>query len=313
MVYIEKRKRNGGIYLYLSENIRYGKNKWKQFRKYIRKGNKTKKEIEYLKSKYSSELKDKIRIFEERTDPLKKLIGKEDIKKIDGIKKKYSHKINSMDKVSKQKYDEWFTTEFTYNSNTIEGSTINLRETALILYDKISPSNKTIKEIREVENHKTAFDFIKDYSGTFCRKFILDIHKKLMYNILGKNAGVFRNVQVYIRGVEKQELPPKPDEIEREFKKLMRWYRTSVKKYHPLIRISYFHIAFEGIHPFIDGNGRTGRLILNYMLKKENYPPVNIENKNKEEYYSALRDGLKGNLSPFIKMLINYLEKSAEY
>ena len=126
-----------------------------------------------------------------------------------------------------ENYYEHFVTEFTYDTNAIEGSTVTLQETALILFDKIVPEGKSIREISEVQNHKDAFDYMLAYKGDINRAFVLKLHKLLMHNILWKHSGRFRDVQVYVRGAS--FTPPKPQDVEKQFKQLMHWYRSNKK------------------------------------------------------------------------------------
>jgi Fic family protein len=124
--------------------------------------------------------------------------------------------------------------------------------------------------------------------------------------ILGpRESGVFRKIQVFIRGVD--VVPPRPEEVEGQFKELMLWYRGNKRRYHPVVVAAYTHTAFEGIHPFVDYNGRVGRLLLNFILLKHGFPPIAIAYRRRAEYYAALRAAVKGNLKPFVRLLYNYL------
>ena len=99
--------------------------------------------------------------------------------------------------------------------------------------------------------------------------------------------------------------------VESEFKKLMKWHAKNKNRYHPVILAAYFHSAFESIHPFRDGNGRTGRLILNFMLRKYGFPMIDIKNKDKERYYKSLYESQKNhNLRPLAEMVIDYLKET---
>jgi len=294
-------------YHYLEKNVRTN-GKWKKFSIYIGKRNLSKKQIQFLKRKYSKVLDRRVNSYLKSIDPLLNLLSDRQIKKLEEIKQKYGKDYKKMPPEGKQRYYEWFITQFTYNTSAIEGSTVTLRETGMILFDKITPSGKTLHEVREIENHKKAFDFILSYKGDITKNFVLKIHKILTTDILSKeNSGKFRKVQVYIRGVE--TVPPKPQEVGKEFKKLMNWYKTGKKKYHPVIVASYFHSAFEGIHPFIDFNGRTGRLLLNFILMKNEFPTVDIKNKDRMKYYDALQKAQKGNLEPFVNLIVRYIEE----
>lgn len=305
MVYLEKKTIGGKKYYYLAENIRSGK-KWKKVRVYLGKGPLSKKELEDLKKEKSKEIEKRVQEYLRTKDPLLKILSEKEIGEIGRIKKSYDSKLLRMDKVSRKKYFDWFLTHFTYNTNAIEGSTIKLEDAEMVLLEGIVPSNKTVREIREVENHKDAFDFIMSYKADVSKNFVLKLHNILFHNILGENAGRFRKVQVFVMGAE--EIPPRPENVEIEVSKLMKWYKFNKKRYDPVVVASYMHCGFEGIHPFIDGNGRVGRLLLNFILMKNGLPPIDIKEKRRLEYYEAVRSGVRGDLRVFIKLVLKYLK-----
>jgi Fic family protein len=105
--------------------------------------------------------------------------------------------------------------------------------------------------------------------------------------------------------------PPKPTEVTPKMTALLTWYTKNKKRLHPLILASYIHSEFEKIHPFIDGNGRVGRLLMNFILHKNKYPMINIPNSTKYKYYEALEKAqTKNNLRPFVKLLIDLLKEN---
>lgn len=308
MAYVESKPVGRSKYFYLVENIRY-KGGWKKFRTYIGK-NLSRREIEKNRETFLPRLKRKIDEHLKRTDTLRSIISEDDLRALEKMREKY-RRLSGQSSVVRERYYEWFVTTFTYNSNAIEGSTITLRETSMILFDKITPPNRTLRGVREVENHKRAFDYLLAYKGDISRAFVLRLHRVLTDGILsGEESGKFRKVQVFVRGAE--EIPPKPEKVEEEFKMLMKWYRRNKKKYHPAVVASYLHTAFEGIHPFVDFNGRTGRLLLNFVLLKNNFPAIDIRNKEKGKYYDAIKRSLKGDLAPFTKLVIKYIKDVGE-
>jgi len=306
-MYHEINRIKGREYHYLIENIRSGSSKWKKIKVYLGKGSKTKKEIDKLIGKNEKILKDRVNKYLTIADPLFGLVTNKQIKELEDIKKNYIKKIKILGKTGQEGYYEWFVTQSTYNTNAIEGSTLSLLDTKLILFEDTVPKGKSLREINEATNHKEAFDYILNYTGELTRRFILGLHKKLMHNILWKYAGVFRDIQVYVRGADL--MPPKPEDVEKEFNALMRWYAANKKKYHPVVIASYFHYVFEHIHPFRDGNGRIGRLILNFILKKNGFPMIDIKNKDKKRYYEALQRADKGNLKMLVKLIVKYLKE----
>jgi len=308
-MYLEKQKKKSGVYFYIVENIRHDE-RWEKVRVYLGKDI-SKKELERIMKSKKAELIKKANEARKQSDPLFGLISDEQKKKLDHIKESYQKtKQKIKDSRIYENYYEHFVTEFTYDTNAIEGSTITLQETGMILFDKIVPEGKSIKEINEVQNHKDAFDYMLAYKSDINRAFVLKMHHLLMHNILWRYAGVFRDMQVYVRGAS--FTPPKPQDVEKQFKQLMLWYRSNKKKYHPVIVAAYFHQVFESIHPFADGNGRVGRLLLNFTLRKNGFPMINIKNKEKAKYYDALEAGHKADIKPMVNLIIKYLEETED-
>lgn len=240
---------------------------------------------------------------------LNSLLTSEDIETLDSIKKKYSQE---PDMTWENRY-EVFTTLFTHNSTAIEGNTLSLHETGSLLFEDITPSGKEMREINEIIGHKKAFDYMLEYDGDITREFILDLHRFTMKGTISpeyeSQIGHYRTVQVYIRGVD--WTPPGPEDVQNDMAELLTWYSKNKDKVHSLVTAIYFHVGFEILHPFIDGNGRVGRLLINFILHKNGYPMVNIPNKGKNRYYDALEKAqMDGDLRPFIDLMIGLMEKS---
>ena len=304
-MHLEIQVKNGKKYYYITETIRHG-DKWKKVRIYLGH-DLSKKEI-------SSKIRERIVEFNEKTarsknqfDPLLVLIPEPQIKELEAIKKEYKKNLGKIDKLQYQNHDENFVTQFTYDTNAIEGSTLSLQDTSMILFEKTVPKGKSLKEISEAQNHKDAFDLMLHYKGDITTRLVLRIHKVLMHNILWKYAGAFRDVSVYIRGASVK--PPPSEKVEQEFKQLMIWYRRNKKKYHPIVVAALMHHGFESIHPFRDGNGRVGRLILNFILRKNGFPLIDIKYKDRESYYDALSKADEGNLKPLTDLIIKYIKE----
>ena len=224
---------------------------------------------------------------------------------LEKIKKKYS----KQPKENLENRYETFVSLFTYDSTNIEGNTLTLQETSQLLFEGITP-RKSLREINEVINHREAFDYILSYKDDINKKFLLKLHEIVVKNTLKSELesqeGRYRKVQVYIRGTN--WLPPKPVNVPKEMSYLLSWYSKNKKKLHPLILAVYFHSAFETIHPFVDGNGRVGRLLINFILHKKKYPMVNVPKEKKYVYYGALETSRKeGNLRPITAFFLNLL------
>lgn len=285
-----------------------GRKKYYYRVKSIRVDSKVKKKRVYLGVNLSKgELSEKEKQADKELMLLTSLLTEKEIKELEEIKRHYL----------KEPRENWenryeaFCSLFTYNSTAIEGNTLTLQETAMLLFEKQVP-RKSLREINEVLNHKEAFDFILKTKEEISKKLILKLHEIIVKNTLKpeleKQIGRYRDVQVYIRGAE--WIPPRPEEVPKEMKALLTWYSKNKRKLHPLVLASYFHSAFEGIHPFVDGNGRVGRLLMNFILYKNNYPMINIPNAKKHLYYKVLQEAqLKGNLRPFLDFLMKLLRE----
>lgn len=185
-----------------------------------------------------------------------------------------------------------FVIETAYNSNAIEGNTLTLRETALILNDGVTIAEKPVREHLDVIGYKDAFYFLFALvadNEPLTERAIKDIHALvLMSNAAHK--GQYRKIPVKILGAE--NTPTEPHFIAEEMARLIAQYheRLSHHQEHPIESIAWLHLAFESIHPFIDGNGHTGRLLLNFELMKCGYLPVDIKFTDRAKYYACFDD-----------------------
>lgn len=183
-----------------------------------------------------------------------------------------------------ERLNEEFTVEYTYNSNAIEGNTLTLRETDLVLRG-LTIDQKPLKDHMEAVGHKEAFDYVRELveeNAPLSERVIQQIH----YLVLAdkkEDRGVYRRVPVRILGAHHE--PVQPYLIQPKLEQLLRDYAESTE--HPVTKLARFHIEFEGIHPFIDGNGRTGRLLVNLELMKAGYPPIDIKFTDRLAYYRA--------------------------
>lgn len=210
-------------------------------------------------------------------------------------------------------YEHAFEIEYTHNSTAIEGNTLSLMETKLVLEDKISVGGKSLREIYEQVNHQKAFHYIKDCIGNgheLDEKIIKDIHAILMENILV--GGVYRNVDVYISGA--QHTPPSPNEMYRQVKDFYADLIWKGRKMNLIELAAWTHAEFVRIHPFTDGNGRTSRLIMNYQLMKNGFVPVSIAKENRLDYFNALEAyAAEGDLTPFADMVAELEEQQLDH
>ncbi len=200
--------------------------------------------------------------------------------------------------------------DWTYNSNAIEGNTLTLIETKVVL-EGITIGGKTLREHLEVVNHKEAILYIEDIvrnKEEFTEWQIKNIHRLVLKGINDYYAGNYRDQQVFIAGAE--HVPPEPFLIKEQMENFIKWYNTDAQKLHVVERAAMVHVIFVGIHPFVDGNGRTSRLLLNLELMRNGYPPIVIRTENKYRYYSALdKTHTTGDNSDFVKIVEEEVEK----
>jgi len=276
----------------------------------VRKGKKVEKKRVYLGRDLSSEeLAKKEKEADKELSVFKDILTNEEIIFLNKLKKEFIKE----PKITLENRYEAFSSLFTYNSTAIEGNTLTLQETTHLLFENIVPAGKSLREINETLNHKKAFDYILSYKEDITKEFILELHRLVVANTLrpelNSQIGRFRNVQVFITGVV--WFPPKPSEVADRITALLTWYSKNKKTLHPLILASYFHTEFEKIHPFVDGNGRVGRLLMNFILHKNKYPMINIPNAIKYKYYDALEKAqTKNNLRPFVKFMVEILKET---
>lgn len=186
-----------------------------------------------------------------------------------------------------------FLAEFTYNSNAIEGSTLTLKETAMVL-EGMTIDSKPLKEHLEVVGHRDAFLYIQDEAKKrlpLSISLIRNIHSLVLID-RPEDKGLFRSIPVKISGALTE--PTKPYLIVQKLTELLAENEKRKKKMHPIERIAGFHLEFEGIHPFIDGNGRTGRLLMNLELIRMGYLPIDVKFSDRKKYYDAF-DSYYGN------------------
>lgn len=200
----------------------------------------------------------------------------------------------------KEKNLKSFSVKFTYNTQRIEGSTLTLKDTTLLLDDGISPSNKPNNDIKETEIHQKVFlDVIKqkdDLSLTVVKKW----HKKLFVQTKHDIAGLLRDYNVGIGG--SKFTPPPHTAVKLLVDGFFKWYNTSKKKLNPVELAALVHLKFVTIHPFGDGNGRTTRLMMNHVLNKFDYPLLDIDYSDRRSYYNALeKSQTKDDELPFLK------------
>ncbi len=202
---------------------------------------------------------------------------------------------------------------WTYNSNAIEGNTLTLNETKVAL-EGITIGGKSLREHFEAVNHKEAILFVESLvakNEVLSEHTIKSLHALILKNIDDSSAGCYRSINVLISGATHR--PPSHFEVASKMEDFITWYKIKAQTLHPIERACRVHVDFVGIHPFTDGNGRTSRLLMNFELMKNGFPPVVLKVENRLAYYEALDKAhtLK-DYKPFISLVSSLVEESFE-
>lgn len=213
--------------------------------------------------------------------------------------KQIKKELNKKDKLFLDKLETAFVVEYTHNSTAIEGNTLTLMETKLVLEDKLSVDGKELREIYETVNHEQAYRYVQkliENKILLSADVVKDLHEILVKNIF--QGGIFRNNNVRITGATFR--PPEPEQMFADVQKFFADLSVNNKSMNVIQYAAWTHAEFVRIHPFPDGNGRICRLLMNYQLMQQGLFPVSIAKENKLDYYKALEEyAVQGNLQPF--------------
>ncbi len=220
--------------------------------------------------------------------PKKPEMTNEQKQRIEELNKRMQKEFSEMNDSEKANFYDKFYNDYIYNTNSIEGSTLTKDETYFVTHEKQGISGKSLKEIYMARNLMQAINFLDNYDGKVNLDLIKKLHAIIQENIqLKEELGEYKRRQNYIVGTEFLPTPPKL--VEKRMTGLIRWFGLNKKKYHAFELASLFHIKFVSIHPFVDGNGRTARLLHNFILKKQGIVPIIYRSSTKQRYYSVLR------------------------
>jgi Fic family protein/DNA-binding XRE family transcriptional regulator len=204
--------------------------------------------------------------------------------------------------------------EYTFESNRIEGNTLTLRETDLVINEGVTISGKSMREHLEAINHVEAISYIKqlmERNFPFNERELLSVHNLILRGIIPEDAGRYRRVQVMIKG--SSHIPPQPLIVPKEMEDYFIWFEENKSKLHPIILAAEMHERLVTIHPFIDGNGRTSRLVMNLILLQNGYVIANIKGdyESRTNYYQALETAQKSDNKEDFQMFIAQTEKES--
>jgi Fic family protein len=215
--------------------------------------------------------------------------------------------------IALQNIQQALSVEWTYNSNSIEGNTLTLQETKMIIEEGFTIKGKSLREHFEAVNHQEAIEHLEtlvSQNYSLSSKDILDIHNLVLQKIEKEFAGRYRTAGVRISGAN--FVPPNALKVNDFMDELIAWVNNETESLSPIIRSAIFHHRFVWIHPFFDGNGRTVRLIFNLLLMKEGFPPAIILKQDRKKYYEALNKANSGDYSKLLLIICQALERSLD-
>lgn len=230
------------------------------------------------------------------------------IKQADELKALLDQK-RPLSKAHLAKLMDYYKVEYTYDSNRIEGNTMTLKETALVIEKGLTISGKSVREHFETVNHAEAIDMLFELveNKTLINEYLVkQIHGLILRGIDKENAGKYRDVNVRISG--SKHFPPEPYLLSKLMEDYFLFYNENKSRMHPIVLAAEMHERLVTIHPFIDGNGRTARLVMNLVLMQAGYPITNIssEKDSRLHYYETLEVAqTKHNKAPFIEFIFN--------
>jgi Fic family protein len=215
---------------------------------------------------------------------------------------------------SLDKLREALDVEWTYHSNAIEGNTLTLRETALVLKDGLTVGGKTLREHLEAINHQYAIRFVEEMAAQdtpVTEHTIRSLHASILRTISDEEAGRYRRAQVRITGSD--FVPPEAVAVPGLMADLGAWLNNvEAAKRHPVERAALAHFRLVDVHPFVDGNGRTARLLMNLLLMRAGYPPAVLRIDDRPTYYDTLDTAHAGDTKPFVHLIAQAVDRSLE-
>lgn len=217
------------------------------------------------------------------------------LEEVEACKIHFNDKFGHFDEVTRKEILKNFLIEFAFNSTSIEGNTINLEEARNLLQEGLTPKDKTLREIYDLQNTERVFFDLLGSKEELSNELIIKIHDKLLENIDSRKGYRKTDVRVLRSNFDATPAPY----VKTDMDLLLKWYNNNKGKLHPLSLATIFHHKFEKIHPFMDGNGRTGRILLNYILLLKDYPPTIIHKKSRKEYLEVLRKADKSGLDRY--------------
>ncbi len=199
-----------------------------------------------------------------------------------------------------KRYEESVFARYVQGTTAIEGNTITLRQAEELLEHNVTPAGKSLREVYEMVNFRNLREFLNSYQGDISERLIKKMHAIIMHDLL-ESAGEYRRIQVLIEKADHE--PPPAFEIPDLMKELVIWYKSNRKTMHPFELAVLLHTKFVTIHPFVDGNGRVARALMNFILERNGYPTLYLGLEQREKYLDVVAEGNKENYKPIIDFI----------
>ena len=318
MVYIYKKTIGNNSYYYLRASVRENSKTITKDIAYLGDDiNKVKKKIQELPAKYTKEIRKAYRTinrFIEANHYLDKIksmkikknnyLTREILENIEACRLHWNKVFLKSDEKTKQEIFMNFLIEFAFNTTSIEGNTIKLAEARKLLTENLTPKNKTLREIYDLKNtQKVFFDFINNPEKKLNHELICKTHDELLKGIDERKGYRKQDVRVFKMNFKSTPAPY----VLADMNLLIKWYNQNQNKLHPLVLAGLFHHKFEKIHPFMDGNGRTGRMLMNHILMSMGYPLLVIKSRQRQDYIRKLNKA--DNNTENYKELVEFMAK----
>ena len=266
MATVKKRKVGKQVYYYIEHSFKAGK-KVKVLSRYV--GKRIPYDVEDIKDDLEYDA-----------------MGLVIFSKLKNIKANYIKEQSKLPKTEKEKLIEDFLVHFIYDSSKIEGSSLSLNDTKGLFLHNITPKNKPVKDVKEAEGHRKAFYSMLRFKGQLSLKVVNRWHEMMFKDTMKYIAGKIRAHKIIVTG--SRTVFPHPEDVPKLLNDFFKWHRKEEKKINPAELAALAHLKFVSIHPFSDGNGRISRLLANYVLKKHDYPMINIKFGDRMAYYRSL-------------------------
>lgn len=306
-MYLEQKRIGGATYYYLKVSVRYGSKVRTKTVAYLGKEKPARAALAQTVERYrekanriSAETLQELR--GETTALARGFLTAVQWEKVAQLTRDFKAKLSQLDGKTRAEMFTDFITIYTYNTNAIEGNTFTLRDTDFLLNKGITPEGKSLREVHDQLNTKRVFEHLLRKKPAVTQKTIIELHALLMQGIDARVGG-YRAHNVRVFGATFDTSPAQY--VKADMDLLLRWYTQAGKNLHPLITAAVFHHQFERIHPFYDGNGRTGRVLLNLILLRNALPPIVVANDQRKRYYEALA---KADRVPLCKIDLPYGE-----